>query len=435
MKKGYLENNYTVDKKHFNRKNQKIHLLYLLVFLIAFCLMVLIPSIELFSKIVIIVCIISLVKSDYFPSIMLSFIIMSDAFGVIPGTSLMFYWVYFFMLFIRYLIIQRIYFEKSFIIPLIIYLLYEIFKVFPVDFNRTITDVAFLISIVLVNSEVIRNKVLIRNHLILWAVFGLFSGVLPFFQGNEFTFQASGFERIGSLGMSDPNYSSIIYNIGIFSLFCIRLKKKFEFFRYLMLFVLYILLIQTLSMTGILANLIGVLILILAQKRLTKKVKGLVFTTIIVVLFGFSIQLFPKSEAIEGIHTRVTEKLSQFSAGDYASATTDRYMISKLYFEYFNHEKVINQLIGFPEPLFHFIYIIGAATHNTFLDLLFAVGILGSAILLTYYSLRIVHFYKMYQKTNDLQYLGVMTIKLIIIIYMFGLSLFSTSIGQFVFFL
>lgn len=430
-----------INNHAIREKRRKIHTetdlrekLILLLFFLGFLTMNIFSPLEVISKFIIIFCVLYLVKSKYFTILIIPFIMMSNVFETIPGTSIMFCWVYFITLFIRSLYQKKIFINRSYLLPLLLYVFYEM-KVMPISYSRMISDLGFLLAIIIINTEVSNNKDIIKKFLIFISFFSFLAGIIPIIQGFEYTKQALGFIRMGSLGMGDPNYSSIVYNLGIFSLLGIKANNNLKLLRIIIILALYYFLISTLSVAGIIINVIGILLYILLVKKISKKFKVLIVGVIVFLLIQILLPYIQNSVLIDVVIKRFHEKFIQISQGNYYDATTSRSGIAEYYINNFKNQNIIFILFGSLKPLFYYIDIWKTAAHNTFIDMLYSIGLVGLIAMMVFILSRSNYWYRKYRIENEPVYLNVLLIKIILVLYMTSLSMFSIPIWQIILFL
>lgn len=222
-----------------------------------------------------------------------------------------------------------------------------------------------------------------------------FSVIYGLVTNNFFIEQRSGYENKRFNGVKDPNYMAMYLNIGlIFTLSC----KSFVYKKSQVVLVITLIvgLILTKSMSGIILNSLTILIYLLLFKknnlvRFVKqhKKKVIVISTIVLTTFmivsgslinNYSKQTHVNEYGVEVGNNRVSDILVSFKEKDYDRLTSGRTVIWRDYFKYINNKSVLNKVIGdglIVDPVYSSYWGKKMFSHNTYIDLLNSMGILG----------------------------------------------------------
>lgn len=226
--------------------------------------------------------------------------------------------------------------------------------------------------------------------------------------------------------ISDPNYSCFIYLIGLSCLMCVNQIKRN--WRVIFVSILFLFTVLTVSVSGLL----GFVIIVLFFEFLTRKSKTLLYLLLIFavlfIVYNIGINMANDSP-LYTIISRIETVLNQMSAGNLDNATSLRYNLSERYFEYFKVLPLTNILFGgnnvvagsFRDQMVSLFYHV---SHNTYIDMLFMVGVFGLLFFLLYFAKKMFYTFKMYLKSRNLLYIGNLLVLVTCLFYMTSLSLF-----------
>jgi hypothetical protein len=228
----------------------------------------------------------------------------------------------------------------------------------------------------------------------------------------------------------DPNYSSLIYSIGIFASFAATAFSKT--IKIALTVILAIFLGLTMSITGFLITSV-LLILYMLVNHGIKKVLMLIL--IVAVLLG-SILFVPseKGGSLYRLQTRIN-KFYVVDETDFTLQGHDDYTETQLYLNYItNNRYYLNQSYGqefvklpLSQQLFGGNNImsgpkrdelegkIGYVSHNSYLDMLFMIGLVPVIIILLLTVLKIILMIKDYLKRRSKQTMCMIFIKILVL--------------------
>ena len=92
------------------------------------------------------------------------------------------------------------------------------------------------------------------------------------------------------------------------------------------------------------------------------------------------------NEQIDAYILRIEEKLTQLESGNYVDATTNRTKLVSRYMAYFLEQSIFNFFIGG----LSIVALNGVATHNTYVDIILQVGVIGTIALMVWIIMQIV---------------------------------------------
>lgn len=281
-----------------------------------------------------------------------------------------------------------------------------------------------------------------------FALFAVSAGVYGLLHGNSLVFSSFGETTYRFTGTSsDPNIMGYKFIIGLIAVYFSNIIKN-NFLRSLMEIFLIIMIFITASTTAIIALCLFIFLSMIFQKKSLRKIVSVtIFLTIgiIIILNIENILLYLSRNNIFGINgNRLLDQYYSFVEGDFSKMTSLRTDIWKGYINYFfNKQGFFAQLFGgnvsniygieknFAEMSWN------AAAHNTNIDILMGVGIVGIFIIYFVSIKNLIIDIKKYLKnksnTTSITTMRIIT-KILTIFYSFSLSLFL-SYGFMVFFM
>lgn len=219
----------------------------------------------------------------------------------------------------------------------------------------------------------------------------------------------------------DPNYLSLYINCAIF--FTIILNKIPKFIKVIALCGLYFCLLATCSTTGILVNVLGVMIYFFVARKINMR------TVIILIVLAFvlyRLYLDAISADIPYISGFVWRMISKFQGGsDMDALTTDRSVLWREHWAFFIDQNPIRILFGgnnisavsIDTSLFNHL------SHEEYLDLLLTYGIFGTGLILIPNVVHTVQVTKEAAQTMDDTVLCITMMKYLYFFYAFGLTM------------
>ena len=234
----------------------------------------------------------------------------------------------------------------------------------------------------------------------------------------------------------DPNYMGFFFTIAVFSL--LTLKLFHPKLRVLLIITLYAMMLSTLSITMIVVNaLLWILYLFIAKKLNFKTILVcVIILAILISLYNIGLSA-PDTPVLGTLAYRIQEKLTGLFEDDLNSVTTGRTNLTLKHWEYFKEQSLFKMLIGMngASPLKVEGGVLNDVAHNEYVDLLLNVGILGTAVYLGFFVLRIIKLLSIYRKNKDREALCLFMIKSIWLLYGMTLTMFGDFRFSFFFFL
>ena len=283
----------------------------------------------------------------------------------------------------------------------------------------TMMDISCCLFIVL---DIKKKPNALQNFFKVYAlicVISYFSGILADnYIHNEYTFS-----RFNGT-FEDPNYMGFFFTIAIFALVCLKLFDKR--IRFGLVVVLYVMMLTTLSLSAILANIMTwVLYCMIMNKWQVKRVVIVVIAAVMVVsLYNYGLN---NSDApiIGDISERIEKSLHDFNSGNYEDATSGRVDHVKEHIIFWGSSSILNILFGGIPSNARYIYPeLDGAAHNEYVDMLLNVGILGTIVMLGCFILGLAEYWKKYKTSKKDEYLFLVTGKVVWAIYAFTLTMF-----------
>lgn len=248
------------------------------------------------------------------------------------------------------------------------------------------------------------------------------TGGVEFYELNEYS---TAFLRKGVLGVGigDSNYSTLLLNFGAA---CALFDRNFKWYTKLGITVLALAaMMVTLSTSGLIGFLLLLIGFVLVKRDSipSKAWKIILLLLGLALLFNIYINLpeTMQNETINAYIERMLEKIGFLQSGDMSAFTTNRSSIADQKLDYFvNGQGVMKQLFGFNSL---FADGSNAIPHNTYIDLLLQIGLVGTAMALGYIALAAIRAWKDVKRNRrDL------LLKLIMMYYFLNLSIYQGSI-------
>lgn len=244
-----------------------------------------------------------------------------------------------------------------------------------------------------------------------------------------------GFRLLGT--MTDPNFSAYLYVLGIVAtITCNLYNNKTKIF---LTCLMAVTLLLTGSQTGIMATLI--IILFISYQRKPSKSFLAIGGLLIFIWFFLTVNL-SNIQIIGKLQSRIFESLNAIRIGDYDSLTSYRFTISQRYFDSFVHNTgLFNKLFGgidsSQDVLINMagLPFTNILSHNSYIDMLFGVGAVGTVIIVVSIMYFSVKGLKIYKHTGDETYLGMASLKIVMAIFAMFLSFFATKPFNFIYLL
>ena len=204
--------------------------------------------------------------------------------------------------------------------------------------------------------------------------------------------------------------------------------------RIVFIVLLYLFLLYTGSITGFLCNLICLLILLLINKGKRFKTIGAVLLIVFVVLIGYNYLKSENNPVVLTVETRIQLKYDQLLSKDYNSASSERSKLWESNYSYYNSQTLLKRMFGGNYLTdFGFDNNFKQVSHQTYLDMLLNFGFVGAFFLLAFYISKFIKLLN--QKTSEEYQPTRIMICLIWFFYAFGLSMVTSWMFLFFFFL
>lgn len=197
--------------------------------------------------------------------------------------------------------------------------------------------------------------------------------------------------------IGDPNYSAYLYSIGFVALLSVRAKitkKEFLLFGVILLIELF----STLSLSGIsICAFMSLLILLRSKLSKNKKILFCVAGAFCLLVF-FNVKL-PDLGYISDFQDRIFGVRDMLLQKDYVAVFSGRTELAEVYLNFWeNNLGVFNQLFGgvcsFKESGGVFGTVLRGYSHNSYIDMLFGTGILGTIFLMIGQFKILTHYYR-----------------------------------------
>ena len=314
-------------------------------------------------------------------------------------------------------------------------LLLIIFAYTTISFARsrnmdTLIGFLYMIVLIYIYDFIFRKKPeMLSRFIVAFSLFCISSCIYSFLHMNEMqqvvsSYGGMEFERFS--GTFEPNFMCLYYNFSIVGL--LFLKFKYPIIKYGMLGLFYALMIMTMSITGVIANIAVILLyLVFTKARFLKltpfkiaavTVSGLLVAGIAVILFKDNVYQF---------YERIYIVVKQTSVGHLNTATSGREGITKYYMSVFSNLNVTDRLFG-NYVNWKRMFDSFKAAHNTYVDAIYMIGLIGSFFYAVTVGIMFANSLISYVKDKREVNLMVCSQKLIVLISGLTLSFFNSRL-------
>lgn len=247
------------------------------------------------------------------------------------------------------------------------------------------------------------------------------TGGVEFYELNEYS---TAFLRKGiiGVGIGDSNFSSLLLNVGIVTTL---FDKDFKWYLKISMTVFAV---SAMSVTLSTSGLIGFLLVMLGYIYIKREsVPKKLWNTLVVILLMLlianiyvSLPNTMKNETIDAYVSRIQEKLNFINVGDVSDFTTGRSDLSNEALRYiFNEQGSFGLLFGLNSL---FVGTGSMVPHNTYIDLLLQIGLIGTSVALEYILYGIISAWKDTHR-NRMEIL----LKIVFLYYFMNLSIYQGS--------
>jgi len=244
------------------------------------------------------------------------------------------------------------------------------------------------------------------------------SGLYGFLRGNYI--QYGSIKRFFGV-MPDPNYSAMFFMIGIASYFGLETKKRKDTVLFL---IICLMLLMTVSISGMVGFVVIMFLYLLFRypQKVGQSVAGALSAVFAFTVCGI---IFPKS-TVGAFVMRVIGIIEKLASGaEMAEVTSERSGILEKYIEEWKQLPLGKMLFGginTPEGVY--VEKIGFLSHNTYVDLLFMLGMVGTIALLTLLAVKFGIMVKEYHCFRKEEQIGCLLLLASSIYFMLSLTMF-----------
>lgn len=297
-----------------------------------------------------------------------------------------------------------------------------------------------IFMLIYIHTKILNNSRMLGKELLYLgiAIFGTgFYGIIKGNFLNAALLSGSSYYHYSRLSgtINDPNYSSMFFNLGIFSIiFCgVQIGKTMKT---IIISGLYIFLLMTVSIQGITGNLLFLMVAFLVINKKKMKLKHYAFLLIGIIML---ISLFISNVAIiQPYQHRIDNIIS--GDRDLNEVTSGRTALRSNYTSIFNEKPFSGKLLGGTLVISdrstrrEHINLTGGVSHDAYIDMLFEIGILGAIWVVLSFLYGIIVYFRLYKKTKTNAYLGIVFLKIIMLYTSFGISVFPFRYFLYVYF-
>lgn len=350
--------------------------------------------------------------------------------GIIFGVSVYRIYTMFFILMTIIKFKDKLFLSKRFLAPVSIFIIYNVLTMSKYSFKMAFFSMLDVIAIILLINFYLNNAENLKSFFRTYVIVALLSFVTGIITNNTNTtdWSFSGqFVQISRFQATfeDANYMGFFFSIAIVAILTLELFGKK--LRTLILIVLTGMIITTLSMTAIIANIFIWSMYLILTKKINIKTVITCFLVFILCISLYKCGLAHREIPVIGdLSYRIEDKVNALLVHDYATVTTDRTKLSSLHLEYFLNQGILKQLLGGNLANTYVIKLgnIVAAAHNDYIDLLLNIGVIGSSIMFLSVLRRLWVSIKEYKRNNSKEFLFVFTCKCVWLYYLATLTTF-----------
>ena len=315
-------------------------------------------------------------------------------------------------------------------ITFLLFVVYCGVVILPIGISRSVFAVLDIACILLLVNKYLSTEENLKAFFTLYVVCAL----LSYFTGSrmdagvqEMYIDGEIVEMVRNAAtFEDPNYMTFFFTAAIFSM--VTLKLFSPKVRLVLIIALYAMILSSLSITAIIANVVLWATYLLTAKKLgIKQVVALLLVVgVLLGIYSYGLK-HPEHPVFGMLSLRISQKMGAAEAGDYVDATSGRTQLQKEHWKYFLEQPLHKQIFGMnaASTLKTNLGGITGAAHNEYLDWLLNVGILGAIILLVYFLASLWKHYKTYTRTGSPYSLCVLFLKLMWGMYAFTLTLYG----------
>jgi len=371
--------------------------------------------------------------------IYLSFPIMIfyyESFGVLFGMSV---YRYFSLLFLFFIILTR----RAVKIPQIHMLLFSIFTLYslivvgPDNLRKAIFAIVDIVCILVLINSFLKKEEFLKKFFSVYVLTALCAFVTGMIRQRTLVRLAMVDNEVIEIvrnyaTFEDPNYASLFYTVAIFAMMSLALFRPA--LRGIFAAALSVMIITTLSITGLIVNLVLWPIYLFAFRKINFKTAFIILITIFLLLglYFYGVEN-PQTPVLGPMTYRISDKLESLYEGDLKQVTTNRTSLTEYHWNYFKEQSFFRMLVGMnaASPLKSDLDGFKGIAHNEYVDLLLNIGIIGTVVFLTAILTRTATCFRRVRVNQD-SYSGcIFMIKMIWFFY--GLAL--TMFGDYRFFL
>lgn len=384
------------------------------------------PLMSVLKVSVIPISLLLLFKYDVFEYMIFPICFLNEAIGPYFGTVIdlrLIYLPFFLVKVVRSRGLKMDYCKFGIIIFLTLYFGYEIISYKITQFLFIIYIFCFLM---LSNDFVDRSKRILFLYVL--SVSGMVSAVTLAFglSGiNELTSRAVG------IGYADANYASLVCLIGFSALLNYPVESKVAKCLKIIGSLIFALgIFRSGSRAGFIVFILVMVSKGVFTKDIGKKVKYLGGLLVLLLLALFAIESgIIQISYLDALVSRWDSTFSAFHTGNLTYATAGRNTVLNNYMTYFCNQNLFAKFFGGNIPSSSEMLSVGNGyvTHNVYVDLLLAVGFAGAIYLLAEFLRRIIIYFSLYRKENDITYLAFVQMKMAILLMGISLALWQVT--------
>ena len=362
-----------------------------------------------------------------------------DSFGTFAGMSV---YRYFSLIFLLSVISNRggVLVRKRQLAPVFIFLLYAFIVIGSEDVRRAIFAIVDVACVLFLVNSYLDTKEKLKSFFKIY----VFTALCAYVTGTVINATVENLMEVnGQLvevsrnyaTFEDPNYAGLFYTVAIFSLLTLKLFNPK--IRVVLVVALTAIVLTTLSITGLLVNILlwGIYLVVHRKLKPTTMICIALVAIILVGLYSYGLAN-PDAPVIGNFSYRVLDKLQALEQNDIGAVTTNRSDLSKQHMDIFWSQPIYKMFVGMnpTSPLIVDVDRFVGVAHNEYVDLFLNVGFIGAFVYLGYLATRLIHTFQGLRRQNEYNSC-IFMIKMVWALYGMALTLFGDHRFMLLFFL
>ena len=310
----------------------------------------------------------------------------------------------------------------KYLLPILVYAIYIAIVMLPQGVSSALFLFIDVINCVIIISKLLSTETILKSFFKIYVIVAIISFISGTLAENSIGGEYD-YSRFMAT-FEDPNYMGFFFTVAVFAVVTLKLFDKR--IRVLIIVSLYVMMLTSLSITGILVNIALWSFYLVVMKKIRW---WSVFVIALVVVVSINLYNYgisnPETPVLGDFSARIEEKLDSLESGDMGDVTTNRSDLAAEHFEIYTNLPFLNMLFGGIAVNTRYIDpAVGVAGHNEYIDMLLNIGVVGTIVLLGYFVYNIVFYSKKYLANREDKYLLFIMAKVSWMLYAMTLTVF-----------